>query len=91
MLVMGDALAMAVLQARGFRRQDFAKHHPAGAIGRALLLQVRDIMRRGVKNAVAAQSLSVKEALLVMTKAGDGQLREEGRLPVRFVPLTRKP
>jgi len=74
MLVMGDALAMAVLQARGFRRQDFAKHHPAGAIGRALLLQVRDIMRRGVKNAVAAQSLSVKEALLVMTKAKSGSV-----------------
>src|SRR5205807_9187336 len=38
MLVLGDALAMAVLQARGFRKQDFAKHHPSGAIGRALLL-----------------------------------------------------
>jgi len=74
MLVMGDALAMAVLQARGFRRQDFAKHHPAGAIGRALLLQVRDIMRRGAKNAVAAQSLLVKEALLVMTKAKSGSV-----------------
>jgi len=74
MLVMGDALAMAVLQARGFRRQDFAKHHPAGAIGRALLLQVRDIMRSGAKNAVAAQSLSVKEALLVMTKAKSGSV-----------------
>ena len=74
MLVMGDALAMAVLQARGFRRQDFARHHPAGAIGRALLLQVRDIMRRGAKNAVAAQSLLVKEALLVMTKAKSGSV-----------------
>jgi arabinose-5-phosphate isomerase len=74
MLVMGDALAMAVLQARGFRQQDFAKHHPAGAIGRALLLQVRDIMRRGARNAVAAQSLSVKEALLVMTKAKSGSV-----------------
>ena len=74
MLVMGDALAMAVLQARGFRRQDFAKHHPAGAIGRALLLQVRDIMRRGLKNAVAAESLSVKAALLVMTKAKSGSV-----------------
>ena len=69
-----DALAMAVLQARGFRRQDFAKHHPAGAIGRALLLQVRDIMRRGAKNAVAEQSISVKEALLVMTKAKSGSV-----------------
>jgi arabinose-5-phosphate isomerase len=74
MLVMGDALAMAVLQARGFRQQDFAKHHPAGAIGRTLLLQVRDIMRRGGRNAVAAQSLLVKEALLVMTKAKSGSV-----------------
>ena len=74
MLVMGDALAMAVLEARGFRRQDFAKHHPAGAIGRALLLHVRDIMRRGAENAVAEQTLSVKEALLVMTKAKSGSV-----------------
>ena len=43
MLVMGDALAMAVLQARGFKRQDFAKYHPSGAIGRAILSRVVDI------------------------------------------------
>ena len=41
MLVMGDALAMAVLQARGFKQKDFAKYHPSGAIGRAMLLQGR--------------------------------------------------
>ena len=74
MLVMGDALAMAVLQARGFTRKDFARHHPAGAIGRALLVQVRDIMRTGERNAVAAQSVSVKEALLAMTRAKSGCL-----------------
>ena len=45
MLVMGDALAMAVLQARGFKQKDFAKYHPSGAIGRAMLLRVGDIMR----------------------------------------------
>ncbi len=55
MLVMGDALAMAVLQARGFRQNDFAKYHPSGAIGRALLLKVGDIMRTGNRNAVAAE------------------------------------
>src|SRR5947209_9283365 len=43
-LVMGDALARAVLQARGFKEPDVAKHHPSGASGRALLLRVRDIM-----------------------------------------------
>ena len=73
-LVMGDALAMAVLQARGFRRQDFAKFHPSGAIGSAVLSRVRDIMRTGPRNAVASQDLSVKEALLVMTQAKSGSL-----------------
>ncbi|MFM1768422.1 MAG: hypothetical protein RJA22_951 [Verrucomicrobiota bacterium] len=74
MLVMGDALAMTVLQARGFREQDFARHHPAGAIGRALLLQVRDIMRQGPRNAVVRQDRTVKEALLVMTRAKAGSV-----------------
>ncbi len=82
-LVMGDALAMAVLQARGFKPHDFAKYHPAGAIGRALLLRVSDIMRTGARNAVAGQSLTVKEALLVMTRAKSGSLsviNEHGKL-----------
>ena len=74
MLVMGDALAMAVLQARGFKEQDFARHHPAGAIGRSLLLQVRDIMRKDSRNAVAQEALTVKEALLVMTHAKSGSV-----------------
>jgi arabinose-5-phosphate isomerase len=52
-LVMGDALAMAVMDARGFKVKDFAQRHPAGAIGRAMLVQVGDIMRRGERNAVA--------------------------------------
>jgi len=82
-LVMGDALAIAVLLARGFKQEDFAKHHPAGAIGRAMLLRVGDIMRTGPRNAVAAQSLTVKEALLVMTRAKSGSLsviNERGKL-----------
>lgn len=82
-LVLGDALAMAVLQARGFKPHDFAKYHPAGAIGRALLLRVSDIMRTGPRNAVAGQSLTVKEALLVMTRAKSGSLsviNERGKL-----------
>ena len=74
MLVMGDALAMAVLQARGFTQKDFARYHPAGAIGRALLVRVRDIMRAGNRSAVASQSVSVKEALLLMTRAKSGSL-----------------
>jgi arabinose-5-phosphate isomerase len=74
MLVMGDALAMAVLEARGFTQRDFAKYHPSGAIGRALLVKVRDIMRTGDRNAVAPETLSVKEALFVMTRAKSGSL-----------------
>ncbi|HUZ06270.1 MAG TPA: KpsF/GutQ family sugar-phosphate isomerase [Candidatus Paceibacterota bacterium] len=74
MLVMGDALAMAVLQARGFKQKDFAKLHPSGAIGRAMLLRVGDIMRTGNSNAVADENLSLKEALLVMTHAKSGSL-----------------
>ncbi len=74
MLVMGDALAMAVLDARGFTQKDFAKYHPSGAIGRAMLLRVGDIMRTGNRNAVANENLPVKEALLVMTHAKSGSL-----------------
>jgi arabinose-5-phosphate isomerase len=72
--VMGDALAMAVLQARGFKQSDFARYHPSGAIGRALLLKVGDIMRTGDRNAVADENLAVKGALLVMTRAKSGSL-----------------
>ena len=73
-LVMGDAVAMAVLKARGFKQTDFARFHPSGAIGRAMLLRVGDIMRSGERNAVALQTLSVKDALLVMTRAHSGSL-----------------
>ena len=73
-LVMGDALAMAVLQARGFKQKDYAKYHPSGAIGRAMLLKVGEIMRRGERNAIANENLTVKEALLVMTHAKSGSL-----------------
>jgi arabinose-5-phosphate isomerase len=83
MLVMGDALAMAVLRARGFKQQDFARFHPAGAIGRAMLAQVGSIMRTGERNAVAKEDVKVKEALLLMTRAKSGSLsvvNSQGRL-----------
>ena len=47
MLVMGDALAMVLLEARGFTEEDFARYHPGGSLGRALLTKVSDIMRHG--------------------------------------------
>jgi arabinose-5-phosphate isomerase len=74
MLVMGDALAMAVLQARGFTARDFARYHPSGAIGRALLLRVRDIMRTGDRNPVIAQTCTVRDALFVMGRAKAGSV-----------------
>ena len=83
MLVTGDALAMAVLQARGFRKEDYARFHPSGAIGRALLMKVRDIMRTGDQWASALESATVKDALILMTKARTGSiciLNETGKL-----------
>jgi arabinose-5-phosphate isomerase len=74
MLVLGDALAMVVLAARGFKKSDFARYHPSGAIGRAMLSRVADIMRTGERNSIANESMSVKEALLVMTSAKSGSL-----------------
>ena len=73
-LVMGDALAVAVMEARGFKPRDFAHRHPAGAIGRALLLKVGDIMRDGSRNAVAPAGETVKDALLRMTRAKSGSV-----------------
>ena len=74
MLVMGDALAMAVLEARGIKRSDFARYHPSGAIGRSLLLSVSDIMRADARNPVASDDMTVQAALLVMTKAKAGSV-----------------
>jgi arabinose-5-phosphate isomerase len=74
MLALGDALAMTVLQARGFSKKQFARHHPAGSIGRALLLRVRDIMRTGDRNPVAPQNTTIKDALFIMTRARSGSL-----------------
>ncbi len=73
-LVMGDALAMAVLQARGFKEKDYARHHPAGAIGRAMLTKVANIMRTGQRNAIARDDVPVRDALVVMTRAKSGSL-----------------
>lgn len=74
MLAMGDALAMAVLEARGFKKNDFALRHPSGAIGRSLLLEVREIMRTGDRLPVAHDKIKVREALLLMTRAKCGSV-----------------
>lgn len=74
MLVMGDALALALMDARGFTQRDFAMRHPAGAIGRALWIRVGDIMRRADRNAISPASMTVRDALLVMTRAKSGSV-----------------
>ena len=74
MLAMGDALAMCVLEARGFKKSDYARLHPAGAIGSSMLVQVKDIMRTGDRNPVISEYATVKDALLAMTKAKSGTI-----------------
>jgi len=73
-LALGDALAMVLLEARGLTREDFAKYHPAGNLGRVLLLRVRDIMRSGHRLPVARDTVTVQEAILAMTKAKSGSI-----------------
>ena len=82
-LAVGDALAMVLLEARGFKKEDYAKFHPGGAIGRALLLRVDDIMRTGKRVARIKKGAKVKDALVAMTRARAGSasiLDGNGRL-----------
>src|ERR1700726_4407368 len=71
-LAMGDALAVAVLEARGFTRQDFARSHPGGALGRRLLLHVEDLMRHGESVPRVAPGASLAAGLLEMSRKGLG-------------------
>jgi arabinose-5-phosphate isomerase len=71
-LAIGDALAVALLEARGFTPQDFARSHPGGALGRKLLLHVADIMRRGDDLPVVSPRASLAEGLVVISKKGLG-------------------
>ena len=66
-LALGDALAVACLEARGFGPQDFARSHPGGALGRRLLTHVRNVMRQGDALPVVAQGTPVSQALEVMS------------------------
>lgn len=71
-LVMGDALAVALLQARGFTAEDFALSHPGGSLGKRLLLHVSDIMHTAERLPKVQQDATVSEALLEMSKKGLG-------------------
>lgn len=70
-LVMGDALALALLHKRGFRREDYAFYHPGGSLGKKLL-RVEEIMRIGNKNPVVRENNTVQEVLFAITKARAG-------------------
>ncbi|MCH7228466.1 SIS domain-containing protein [Haloferula sp. A504] len=72
MLVMGDALAMVLLEARGFSEDQFARFHPGGALGRALLLKVSDIMRAGEALATVPEDATVNDALVAMSESRAG-------------------
>ncbi len=71
-LVMGDALAIALLEARGFTAEDFAFSHPGGALGRKLLLRVSDVMHSGDAIPMVDETTTLKNALLEMSSKGLG-------------------
>ncbi|AIW17720.1 D-arabinose 5-phosphate isomerase [Vibrio coralliilyticus] len=71
-LAMGDALAVALLQARGFTAEDFALSHPGGALGRKLLLKLSDIMHTGEQLPLVTPDTVVREALLEISQKGLG-------------------
>ncbi|MBX2807627.1 MAG: KpsF/GutQ family sugar-phosphate isomerase [Cellvibrionaceae bacterium] len=71
-LAMGDALAVALLEARGFSAEDFAFSHPGGALGRRLLIKVEDIMHKNTALPIVSNKASLSEALLEMTRKGLG-------------------
>jgi arabinose-5-phosphate isomerase len=73
-LAIGDALAMVLLAERGLSRDDFAKFHPAGNLGRVLLLRVKDIMRSGARLPIVTEKATTQEAILAMTKAKSGSI-----------------
>jgi arabinose-5-phosphate isomerase len=71
-LAMGDALAVAMLEARGFTEQDFARSHPGGTLGRRLLLHVEEVMRRGDELPAVSPGTPLSAGLLEMSRKGLG-------------------
>ncbi len=71
-LAMGDALAIALLEARGFSAEDFARSHPGGRLGRRLLLHVADIMHTGDDMPSVSMDVPISQALMEMTRTGLG-------------------
>lgn len=71
-MAVGDALAMVLIDTRSFNKERYAKLHPAGAIGRALVLRVRDIMRTGDRLALLKPDATIMDAIMAMTAAKSG-------------------
>ena len=71
-LVMGDALAVALLEQRGFTAEDFARSHPGGRLGRRLLLLIRDVMHSGEALPLVTAEVSLIDALMAMSRKGLG-------------------
>jgi arabinose-5-phosphate isomerase len=71
-LAVGDALAVALLKARGFTEEDFARSHPAGSLGRRLLLHVKDVMRVGADIPKIAADTTLADGLIEVTRKGLG-------------------
>ncbi|MFA5410556.1 MAG: KpsF/GutQ family sugar-phosphate isomerase [Candidatus Omnitrophota bacterium] len=71
-LAMADALAVCLLESKGFKEKDFAFYHPGGLLGKRLLLKVKDIMRSGANNPVVGENKKISEVLVKITQARCG-------------------
>jgi arabinose-5-phosphate isomerase len=71
-LAVGDALAVAILEARGFTQEDFARSHPGGMLGRRLLLRIEDVMRTGEDLPIVGPETSLRDGLIEMSRKGLG-------------------
>ena len=83
MLAMSDALAVCLLESKGFAAKDFALYHPGGALGRRLLLTVEDIMRKGANNPIVKGEMKVAQVLVKITHSRAGSatvIDNKGRL-----------
>lgn len=74
LLALGDALAIVLMEAKGFRMEDYGRLHPAGAIGRSVTLRVRDVMRPPERTPVVPPEMLVKDALMQMTRMRAGSV-----------------
>src|SRR5437016_14061267 len=93
MLALGDAIAMVLLEARGFKKEDFAKFHPGGKIGRSLLMRVQQVMRPRESMAVVPPTATVRDVLKAMTsvRAGAAVVAGEEPQPIGVLPQSLFP